>query len=283
MPFALGKYRLITETALEFRPRLQSANPKRSRMRSSKPVGATVLLLCGGFLFGQTVTGEQATGDPHVYKAGVGGVGVPHPMFTPDPEFSEEARKEKCGGNLVVWAIVGPDGKTHNASVVLPLGLGLDEKAIEAVRRWKFEPALKEGKPVSVQINIEVSFRLDKMNVARGEVIGDTTGTDLSQYVATLVRKVQTHWCKLIPPGIGLKKGEVTVHFAVLKNGQLADPQMTSGSGDAVLDQAALSGITTSEPFDQLPPEFKGDSIGLRMHFLYNSDGMTNKHSESSH
>ena len=56
---------------------------------------------------------------------------------------------------------------------------------------------------------------------------------------------------------------------------------MTSGSGDAVLDQAALSGITTSEPFDQLPPEFKGDSIGLRMHFLYNSDAMTNKHSET--
>ena len=55
---------------------------------------------------------------------------------------------------------VGPDGKPRDIRVARSLGLGLDEKAIEAVRQWKFEPAMKDGKPVAVAINVEVDFRL---------------------------------------------------------------------------------------------------------------------------
>jgi protein TonB len=55
---------------------------------------------------------------------------------------------------------VGPDGKPRDIHVSRTLGLGLDEKAIEAVNQWKFEPALKDGKPVAVAINVEVQFRL---------------------------------------------------------------------------------------------------------------------------
>ena len=56
--------------------------------------------------------------------------------------------------------IVGPDGKPRDLKVSRSLGLGLDEKAIQAVNQWKFEPALKDGKPVAVAINVEVQFRL---------------------------------------------------------------------------------------------------------------------------
>ena len=56
--------------------------------------------------------------------------------------------------------VVGPDGKPRDIKVQRTLGLGLDEKAIEAVSTWRFEPALKDGKPVPVQINVEVKFRL---------------------------------------------------------------------------------------------------------------------------
>ena len=61
---------------------------------------------------------------------------------------------------MVLWVVVGADGRTKDIRVQRSLGLGLDEKAIEAVKTWKFEPARKDGQPVAVQINVEVNFRL---------------------------------------------------------------------------------------------------------------------------
>ena len=87
------------------------------------------------------------------------GVSAPRALETPDPEYSEEARKAKYQGVVVLWLIVGPDGKPHDIRVSRPLGMGLDQKAIEAVNRWRFEPAMKDGRPVPVQINVEVNFR----------------------------------------------------------------------------------------------------------------------------
>jgi len=89
-----------------------------------------------------------------------GGVSAPKKIFDPDPEYSEEARKAKYQGTCVLYVVVGPDGKPRDIRVSRTLGLGLDEKAIEAVKSWRFEPAMKDGKPVSVAINIEVDFRL---------------------------------------------------------------------------------------------------------------------------
>jgi protein TonB len=94
-----------------------------------------------------------------VFRVG-GGVSAPRALDTPDPEYSEEARKAKYQGTCVLWLVVGPDGKPRDVKVARALGMGLDEKAIEAVRNWRFEPAMKDGKPVAVQINVEVNFRL---------------------------------------------------------------------------------------------------------------------------
>jgi TonB family protein len=94
-----------------------------------------------------------------VFRVG-GGVSAPRALDTPDPEYSEEARKAKYQGTCVLWLIVGPDGKPRDIKVARALGMGLDQKAIEAVRNWKFEPAMKDGRPVAVQINVEVNFRL---------------------------------------------------------------------------------------------------------------------------
>ena len=94
-----------------------------------------------------------------VFRVG-GGVSAPRAVYAPDPEYSEEARKAKYQGTCVLWLVVGPDGRPRDIKIARSLGLGLDEKAIEAVKTWKFEPAMKDGKPVSVQINVEVSFRL---------------------------------------------------------------------------------------------------------------------------
>jgi protein TonB len=93
------------------------------------------------------------------YRVG-GGVSAPRPIYDPDPEYSEEARKAKFQGAVLLWVVVGADGRPRDIRVQRSLGMGLDEKAIEAVRLWKFEPSTLDGRPVAVQVNIEVTFRL---------------------------------------------------------------------------------------------------------------------------
>lgn len=94
-----------------------------------------------------------------VFRVG-GGVLAPKPIATPDPQYTEQARQAKYEGTCVLAMIVGPDGKPHDIRVQRGLGMGLDQKAIEAVQRWRFEPATKDGQPVAVQISVEVSFKL---------------------------------------------------------------------------------------------------------------------------
>jgi TonB family protein len=77
-----------------------------------------------------------------------------------DPEFSDEARRNKYQGIVVVSLIVDAQGNPQNPKVVRPLGMGLDEKALEAVMKYKFKPAMSNGKPVPVMINVEINFRI---------------------------------------------------------------------------------------------------------------------------
>jgi periplasmic protein TonB len=94
-----------------------------------------------------------------VFRVG-GGVSAPKALDTPDPEYSEEARKAKYQGTCILWLIVDQNGRPQQIKVARSLGMGLDQKAVEAVQHWKFEPAMKDGHPVAVQINVEVNFRL---------------------------------------------------------------------------------------------------------------------------
>lgn len=88
------------------------------------------------------------------------GVSPPRPIYSPEPEFSEEARKAKYQGLCTLMIVVSADGKPTNIRVVNSLGMGLDEKAIETVKTWRFEPGQKDGHPVNVEIAVEVDFRL---------------------------------------------------------------------------------------------------------------------------
>lgn len=94
-----------------------------------------------------------------VYRPG-GGVSAPRPIYDPDPEYSDEARQAKFQGDVVLSAIIGADGRPRDLRVARSLGLGLDQKALDAVAKWRFEPAMKDRHPVAVQIGIEVVFRL---------------------------------------------------------------------------------------------------------------------------
>ncbi len=94
-----------------------------------------------------------------VFRVG-GGVTAPSLLHKVEPEYSEEARKAKFQGVVVLYVEVDPAGRAQNVRVVRSLGLGLDEKAIEAVKLWKFRPGYRDGRPVTVAATIEVAFRL---------------------------------------------------------------------------------------------------------------------------
>jgi protein TonB len=95
------------------------------------------------------------------FRAGVNGVGVPVCLYCPIPQYSDEARKAKYQGTVVLQVTITTDGRAVNISVVKGPGLGLEEKAIEAVKGWKFKPAVGPGgKPVATIVPIEVTFRL---------------------------------------------------------------------------------------------------------------------------
>jgi TonB family protein len=94
-----------------------------------------------------------------VFKVGAG-ISAPEAVTTPDPQYTEEARTAKTQGTCVLMLIVDQQGLPRDIHVVRSLGHGLDAKAIEAVKQWRFHPALKDGHPVNVQISVEVGFRL---------------------------------------------------------------------------------------------------------------------------
>jgi periplasmic protein TonB len=83
----------------------------------------------------------------------------PRPIVKVEPESTEEARNANHRGTVVVSVEIWPDGHAHNPRVIRGLGMGLDEKAIEAIVQWEFEPGMKDGKPVKVAATIEMNFR----------------------------------------------------------------------------------------------------------------------------
>jgi protein TonB len=89
-----------------------------------------------------------------------GSVRPPEVLHSVEPEFSEEARKAKFSGNVQVYLIVDENGNPSHVRVVRGVGMGLDEKAVEAVRQYKFKPAMQNGKPVKVDLYIEVNFQI---------------------------------------------------------------------------------------------------------------------------
>jgi periplasmic protein TonB len=96
-----------------------------------------------------------------VFRAGVNGVGIPVCFYQPPPEYSDEARKVKYQGAVVVEGVIGLEGKISNIRIIKGVGMGLDENAVAAVKTWRCKPAAgPNGKPVPTIVPIEVTFRL---------------------------------------------------------------------------------------------------------------------------
>ena len=161
------------QTRLELPSSLLDVNPNLDPADIGAPTGLTALNglgAGGGIGTGRgggigpgngvgTGLGSNGGSGGGVYRPG-NGVSNPVPIFRPEPQYSEEARKAKWQGSVLISLVVDENGKTTDIHVVRPLGLGLDEKAIEAVSKWLFKPGMKDGKAVKVQAQIEVTFRL---------------------------------------------------------------------------------------------------------------------------
>jgi TonB family protein len=105
----------------------------------------------------QVIKNKEPGSGPKDY----GGATHPKLIYAPDPEFTDWARKASYQGMAVLKIMVGADGRVHSIQITRPLGMGLDEKAVDAIKLWRFEPARKtDGTPVDVYASIEVDFKL---------------------------------------------------------------------------------------------------------------------------
>lgn len=107
------------------------------------------------------------------------------------------------------------------------------------------------------------------------EILSDTMGVDFGPYLERVLHDVRLNWYAIIPevarPPL-MKKGKVSIEFAILKDGSVAGMKLDGPSGDVSLDRAAWGGITASNPFPPLPTEFRGQYLQLIFHFYYNPD-----------
>jgi periplasmic protein TonB len=167
--------KLAMDPSLLGPPDLRVANPPLTNM--GDPLAATVNFSGGPGGGGGIGTGESGgigsgsggglgpgegggTGGG-AFRAGVNGVGIPVCIYCPLPEYSDEARKAKYQGTVMLEVVITTDGRVINPQVVKGPGLGLEEKAMSQVRNWKLKPALgPNGKPVNCRVTIEVAFRL---------------------------------------------------------------------------------------------------------------------------
>jgi TonB family protein len=167
--------RLPMDPSLLGPPDLKVANPPLTNM--GDPLAASVTYSGGPGGGGGIGTGEAGgigsgsggglgpgegggTGGG-VFRAGVNGVGSPQCIYCPQPEYSDEARKAKYQGTVLLDVTVTADGRVINPVVIKGPGLGLEEKALSQVRNWKMRPAIgPSGKPVNCRVQIEVTFHL---------------------------------------------------------------------------------------------------------------------------
>lgn len=156
--------------------RLSEAESYYREAIAASPDSALPLRLFARFLRAQNRTDEAAALEARtktvqvqatrpqlpegVYRVG-NGVLPPRVLEKVDPEYTEEARLAKLSGTVTLLTEIDPDGRAHNTTVTSPIGMGLDEKAVEAIDQWHFQPGAKDGQPVPVMATIEVNFRLN--------------------------------------------------------------------------------------------------------------------------
>ena len=147
--------------------------------------------------------------------------------------------------------------------------------ASESINQAAQKAAASRGKYAGDSGDMGLGQRQATARMGPMEITSDTMGVDFGPYLQRVLHDVRKNWYEIIPESAMaplLKKGEVSIEFAITKDGKVTGMRYVSGSGDVALDRAAYGGITASNPFPPLPSEFGGQYLGLRFTFFYNPD-----------
>lgn len=174
-----------------------------------------MILLC-------TPTLHTQTPDSTIYRVG-GGVSAPAVIYKVDPEYSEEARDAKLSGAVMLSTIIDASGRARDIQVVKSLGMGLDEKAIEAVEQWKFKPGEKDGQPVKVRATIEVNFVLLPPPITEADL--DKARQEVKAHLEAL-----THQAQNSGSGAETNPPALTVSTPVNPGNQTGHPVLETGT-----------------------------------------------------
>ena len=101
-----------------------------------------------------------STSKPEVYATGTPGLTPPRAIYSPEPQFSEEAHRKRQSGTVTLTLVVGANGKPQDVRIACSASFDLDANSVQTVNTWKFDPARKDGKPVAAEISVQVEFRL---------------------------------------------------------------------------------------------------------------------------
>jgi len=220
----------------------QEKPPSRDQPKQD---GATAPAASGNETQSEKALGEPQDAPPGVYLVGKD-VTTPIAIHHAPPPYSEDARRAKYEGTVVLRIVVDALGNVSNVRVTKRLGYGLDEKAVETVRTWKFKPATRNGVPVAVLMAVEINFRLfdDHRSGVRGA--GGTPGpTSASKpggnYVkpTALYRPFPDYTRKARKAKL---EGVVALRFTVDTEGNTADIQVTKSLGTG-LDEKAVNAV----------------------------------------
>jgi TonB family protein len=205
-----------------------------------------LLFLAAGCAMAQGGGGDRrpmnsATPNSGVYRVG-GGVTAPQLISKVEPDYSEMARQARYQGTVLLYTEINPEGQPTNIRVQRSLGLGLDEKAIEAVRQWRFKPGMKDGTPVTVAANIEVNFRL----LTGWSIAWQSYAVDAGVAKPVLRGSIFPRDCKT--------PEQATVALDIGSDGAVKDARIVNSSNSA-LDDPVLDAVRR---WQFVPAQYKG-------------------------
>jgi TonB family protein len=172
--------------------------------------------------------------------------------------------------------LVDENGQPQNIKVLAPLGYGLDENAVNAIKTWRFAPGTKDGKAVAVPVTVEVSFHLYNSGIGRVDVEPNTMDETIDAYLSPIVAEAGKCWSRVTSDekrSPGVKQARLTVQFAISRDGHVHTVEIVSSSGDEILDGMArdcINGLIVNKP---LPPNVNRDHLIVNVPMLYNTDG----------
>jgi TonB family protein len=225
-------------------------------------------------------------------RAGAPGMSAP-PAPKPQPASSAQQQAQNTGQNATAPAAgsnpIQPreNGTSDNAQMAK-----LEPPKVAKTSPGPFSGTVSPGAAIEEATRAAAANRLGGYGGASGDygnsigratshtasdidIVSDTMGVDFSPYLSRVLHDVRENWYNLIPEVARaplMKKGKVSIEFAILKDGHVAGMRLVGPSGDVSLDRAAIGGISGSNPFPPLPGEFRGQYLALRFHFFYNPD-----------